>query len=215
MIRVLIVDDQPVVRSGLAMMLEGRADIAVVGQAGSGPAALQAMERLRPGVVLMDLRMPDGDGIAATRAITSGDHTAHVIGITTFDLDDEVFGAIEAGATSLLLKDFSPDELAEAVRITARGESVITPSVLRRVLTEFGRRRTGLRVDEPARSALTPRERDLIRGIAEGKSNREIAKDLSITPGSVKNAIARMLTKHGLATRSHLISWAFRNGYIA
>lgn len=214
MIKVLVVDDQHMMRDALVLALNGRDDISVVGEASSGTAAVAAAERLRPDVVLMDLRMPAGDGIAATRALTERTPPVKVLAITSFDLNEEVFGALRAGATSLILKDSSPDALVDAVRITARDESILTPAVLRRVLKEVAPRLPAPSTDAPPVS-LKPRDREILRALADGKSNREIAKELSITQGSLKNIISRMAARHHLTGRTHLAAWALRNGHIS
>ncbi|PYG02175.1 two component transcriptional regulator, LuxR family [Georgenia satyanarayanai] len=213
MIRVALVDDQLVVRAGFRVLLEDAGDIEIVGEASSGPEAVTMVRRTGPDVVCMDVRMPGGDGLAATRQIVAertGDLPA-VLVITTFDLDEYVFGALEAGAGGFVLKDSDPEEIADAIRRLARGEGTIDQAVTRRVITEFARRRPAPDPDEAA-GVLTPRERDIVRLLAEGMSNVEIAAALYVEPSTVKSHLGRAMTKLGTRDRLQTAVWAYRTG---
>jgi DNA-binding NarL/FixJ family response regulator len=210
-IRVLVVDDQLVVRRGLRVLLDDYPDITVVDEAGSGPDAVAAVHRLRPDVVLMDVRMPGGDGIAATRALTSEPEAVPVIVITTFDLDEYVFGALEAGASGFLLKSAEPDDLAAAVRAAARGDALVAPSVTPRVIAEFTRRRQ-IPAVTTAPHTLTRRELDIVRALSQGQSNEQIAERLHLEPGTVKAHLSRVMAKLDARSRVQVVVWAFRNG---
>jgi len=210
-IGVLVVDDQPGARRGLRVMLDDYPDIHVVGDADSGPSAVQATQALAPDVVLMDIRMPGGDGISATRAIVGGGQATPVIAITTFDLDEYVFSALEAGASGFLLKSVEPDDLAAAVRVAARGDALVSPAVTGRVIAEFVRR--GRRpTNEPQPTVLTAREIDIVRALGQGRSNAQIAKVLNLEAGTVKVHMSRIMAKLGLESRVQLVIWAFRHG---
>jgi DNA-binding NarL/FixJ family response regulator len=210
-IRVLVVDDQLVVRRGLRVLLDDYPDISVVDEAGSGPDALVAVHRLRPDVVLMDVRMPGGDGIAATRALTAEPGAVPVIVITTFDLDEYVFGALEAGASGFLLKSAEPDDIAAAVRAAARGDALVAPSVTPRVIAEFARRRQ-IPAVATAPHTLTRRELEIVRALSQGQSNEQIAERLHLEPGTVKAHLSRVMAKLDARSRVQVVVWAFRNG---
>ncbi|MFC6357162.1 response regulator [Luethyella okanaganae] len=212
MIRVLIVDDQLVVRRGLRVLLDDFPDIQVVGEAVSGPGAIEAVAELRPDVVLMDIRMPEGDGIAATRALASGQDPVPVVVITTFDLDEYIFASLEAGAVGFLLKNAEPEDLAAAVRSAARGDGLVSPSVTRRVIAEFARRRQIAVPEGPDIRLLTPRELDIVRALGQGQTNAQIAGHLHLEPGTVKAHLSRIMAKLDLQGRVQLVIWAFRNG---
>ena len=209
----LLADDQAVVRAGFRVLLEEAGDIEVVGEASNGPAAVRETARLRPDVVCMDVRMPGGDGIEATRQITAGrdGDAPAVLVITTFDLDDYVFGALEAGANGFLLKDCEPEELVEAVRKLASGEGLVDQAVTRRVIAEFAKRR---RKTEPpaAADALTARETEIVLLLARGMSNAEIASELFVEASTVKSHLGRAMTKIGTRDRVQTVVWAYRNG---
>lgn len=214
MIRVALVDDQFVVRAGFRVMLETADDIEVVGECGDGPSAVELVGRLRPDVVCMDVRMPGGDGLTATREIlgrASGTPPAILV-VTTFDLDEYVFGALEAGANGFILKDTAPDDLVDAVRRLAGGYGLIDQAVTRRVMAEFAQR-TSVR-DESAglRDLLTGRELDIVRLLAQGMSNDEIAENLVIEASTVKSHLGRVMTKIGVRDRLQTVVWAYRNG---
>ncbi|MCM3659989.1 response regulator transcription factor [Georgenia satyanarayanai] len=213
MIRVALVDDQLVVRAGFRVLLEDAGDIEIVGEASSGPEAVTMVRRARPDVVCMDVRMPGGDGLTATRQIVAerdGDLPS-VLVMTTFNLDDYVFGALEAGASGFVLKDSDPDDVADAIRRLSRGEGMIDQAVTRRVISEFARRRPAPDPDEAA-GVLTPRERDIVRLLAEGMSNMEIAAALYVEPSTVKSHLGRATTKLGTRDRLQTAVWAYRSG---
>lgn len=217
MIRVVLVDDQAVVRMGFRVLLAEHDDIDVVGEAAGGREALAVVAREQPDVVCMDLRMPSGDGITATREIVARreadgtDHRPAVLVVTTFDLDDDVFGALEAGADGFVLKDIEPEELVDAVRRLAAGYGLVDQTVTRRVLSEFARRRAP-RTDTMATALLTPREIDIVRLLAQGMSNAEIAESLFVETSTVKSHLTRAMTKIDARDRVQTVVWAYRNG---
>jgi DNA-binding NarL/FixJ family response regulator len=214
MIRVLIVDDQPMVRAGLRAMVDGE-DLAVVGEAGDGHQAIARARELQPDVVLMDIRMPDLDGLEATRRIVADPHlpSVRVIVLTTFDLDEYVYRALRVGASGFLLKDVEPLELLYAIRAVARGEALLAPSVTRRLITEFASR--ALPAGPPMRiDLLTGREREVLLLVTGGLSNDEIATRLVITPATAKTHISRILAKVGARDRAQLIVMAYESGLI-
>ena len=215
MIRVVIVDDQAVVRAGFQVVLESSQGIEVVGEAASGPEAVAVVRRTRPDVVLMDVRMPGGGGIDATRGILSdGAGAPAVLVVTTFDLDDYVFGALEAGASGFLLKDAEPDELVDAVRVLAGGGGTLDGAVTRRVVAEFGRRRVAVPIADPEQWGLTPRELDVVRLLAEGRSNDEIAGLLHLATSTVKSHLTRAMLKLGTRDRLQTVVLAYRAGLV-
>ncbi|WP_058234883.1 response regulator [Devriesea agamarum] len=213
MIRVLIADDQLVIRSGFKLFLRDEPDIEVVGEASSGLEAVRKARDLNADVVLMDIRMPGGDGITATRELTGpgvADPIAVII-VTTFDLDEYIFGALESGAAGFLLKDADPDALAWAVRAAARGDGLVSPSVTRRVITEFARRQRPKALDVlRSPDLLTSRELDIVRALARGMSNQEIADQLHLEVGTVKTHLNRITTKLDLRGRVQIVVWAFQ-----
>ncbi|MEQ3549656.1 response regulator transcription factor [Pseudonocardia nematodicida] len=214
MIRVLLVDDQAVVRAGFRMFLDLADGIEVVGEAADGPEAVRLARRLAPDVVCMDVRMPGGNGLVATREITSGadgTHVPAVLVVTTFDLDEYVFGALEAGASGFVLKDTDPDDLVDAVRRLAAGHGMVDHTVTRRVITEFARRQPVGPVDAPE-SPLTPRELDIVRLLARGLSNAEIAEELVVETTTVKSHLGRAMAKIGVRDRLQVVVWAYRSG---
>jgi DNA-binding NarL/FixJ family response regulator len=202
-IRILLVDDQSLFCEGLRMLLATQPDLEVVGEAGDGEQALQEAARLRPDVVLMDLRMPVLDGVAATRRLHGVQPGCRVIALTTFDDDEYVFDALRAGAVGYLLKDVSSQKLFEAVRAAARGESFLQPSIAAKVVAEFARL-TGPFSSHPAPlvEPLSERELQILRLVADGATNREIAAHLFITPGTVKNHLTNILGKLGVSDRT-------------
>lgn len=213
MIRVVLVDDQAVVRAGFTVILQEHGDIEVVGEASGGREALKVVRRVRPDVVCMDLRMPRGDGVTATRAIVAereGEAPA-VLVVTTFDLDADVFGALEAGADGFILKDCEPEELVDAVRRLAAGYGLVDQAVTRRVIAEFARRRRP-ETDQDAVASLTPREAEIVRLLAQGMSNAEIAEALFVEASTVKSHLTRAMTKIGARDRVQTVVWAHRNG---
>ncbi|MCC5575838.1 response regulator transcription factor [Microtetraspora sp. AC03309] len=196
MIRVLVADDHAAVRAGLVLILEGASDIEVVGEAGDGRSAVDMAVRLRPDVVLMDVRMPRLDGISATRELGG---VADVLILTTFDLDEYVFGALRAGAAGFLLKNTDAESLVSAVRLVARGEGLISPSVTRKLIAAFS---GGPDVDPAAVESLTPREREVLAGLGRGLSNAEIARSLGMAEATAKTHVSRVLAKLGLQSRA-------------
>jgi DNA-binding NarL/FixJ family response regulator len=204
MIRLLLVDDQALFREGLHTLLSLHEDLQVVGEAGNGLEALAAADTLRPDVVLMDLRMPILDGVAATRRLLAAHPTTRVIVVTTFDDDELVFDGLRAGAVGYLLKDVSSDKLVEAIRAAARGESFLQPSIAAKVLAEFNRLERSAAPPPPAPLAepLSERELEILRLLAAGDSNKEIAAALFIAEGTVKNHVTNILGKLGARDRT-------------
>lgn len=205
MIRVLLVDDQTLIRQGIQTLLDLEPDLAVVGSAGNGQEALQAVEQLQPDVVLMDVRMPVMDGVAATREVTARYPTIGVIILTTFDDDEYIFEGLKAGARGYLLKDISSDEMAQAVLTVAAGQALIQPSIARKVVAEFSRMASNPSSAPALTEPLTERERDVLRALAVGKSNREIADQLVITEGTVKNHVSNILAKLEVRDRTQAV----------
>jgi DNA-binding NarL/FixJ family response regulator len=214
-IRVVIVDDQELVRAGFRMVVEAREDLQVVGEAADGQAAVALAQTAHPDVVLMDVRMPVMDGIEATRRIAAGEGSARVLVLTTFDLDRYVYDALRAGASGFLLKDVSPEQLAQAIRTVAAGEALLAPSVTRRLIERYLRLpapRTG-RAD--ALADLTSREREVLRLLARGLSNQDIASELHLSLATVKSHVARLLMKLGLHDRTQAVIVAYESGFIS
>jgi DNA-binding NarL/FixJ family response regulator len=212
-IRVLLADDQTLVRAGFRVLLEKADDVEVVDEASSGAEAVEMVRRHRPDVVLMDIRMPELDGIEATRRILVDERTSgtRIIVLTTFELDEYVFEALRAGASGFLLKDIEPDDLRDAVRIAARGEALLSPSVTRRLIDEFVRKSPPSR--EPDRlQELTAREREVVTLVAEGLSNDEIGTRLYMSPATAKTHVSRAMTKLGARDRAQLVVVAFETG---
>jgi DNA-binding NarL/FixJ family response regulator len=213
-IRVVLADDQSVVRAGFRVILELAGDIEVVGECADGPTAVTLARRLDPDVVCMDVRMPGGNGLAATREIVSGHagSSPAVLVVTTFDLDEYVFGALEAGASGFVLKDTEPDDLVDAVRRLANGYGLVDQAVTRRVIAEFARRRPAQPTNVDASRQLTARETDIVRLLARGLSNAEIAKELVIETSTVKSHLGRVMAKIGVRDRLQTVVWAYQNG---
>ena len=214
-IGVLIADDQALARSGFRMVLEAEDDIEVVGEAANGRQAIDGTRRLKPDVVLMDVRMPELDGIAATREIASEREQApRVMILTTFDLDEYVYDALAAGASGFLLKDAQPEELVAGIRVVASGEALLAPTVTRRLIEDFSRARPA-RVDSPPGiDELTPREREVWGLLAQGLSNAEIAERLVLGETTVKTHVARVLMKLGLRDRVQAVVLAYESGVV-
>ena len=203
LIRVLLVDDQPLFRESLGLLLSVQPDLLVVGEAGNGEEAVRQAAAVRPDVVLMDMRMPVLDGVAATRRVLAVDPRSRVVALTTFDDDEYVFEALRAGAVGYLLKDVSGEKLVEAVRAAARGESFLQPSVAAKVVAEFARlARSGPPNSQPSTEPLSDRELEVVRLVAAGASNREIAAELFIAEGTVKNHLTAILGKLGARDRT-------------
>ncbi|MEF3274329.1 MAG: response regulator transcription factor [Chloroflexus sp.] len=215
MIRIVVVDDQTLVRQGIQTLLDLEADLTVVGAAANGQQALELIEQTQPDVVLMDVRMPVMDGVAATREISRRWPQIGVIILTTFDDDEYVIEGLKAGARGYMLKDADSSEIVAAVRIVARGEALIQPSITRKVLAEFARL-AGARTSTstPLVEPLTEREMDVLRGIAAGQSNREIADQLCISEGTVKNHVSNLLAKLDARDRTQAIIRARALGLI-
>jgi DNA-binding NarL/FixJ family response regulator len=212
-LRVVVVDDQDLVRSGLAMVLAARG-IEVVGEAGDGRAGVEVVRRERPDVVLMDIRMPVLDGIAATREIVAAGLSTRVLVLTTYDLDRYVYGALQAGAAGFLLKATPPDRLVAGIQIVANGESLLAPSLTRRLIEEHVRRPAPTEgVPAPLRS-LTERELEVFTLIARGLSNDEIAARLVVTEATVKTHVNRVIAKLGVRTRVQLVVLGYETGLV-
>jgi DNA-binding NarL/FixJ family response regulator len=214
-ISVLIADDEALVRSGFRMVLEAEDDIEVVGVAANGRQAIHGVRRLQPDIVLMDIRMPELDGIAATREIVAGDDSARVLILTTFDLDEYVYDALGAGASGFLLKDAPPEQLTEGIRVVARGEALLAPAVTRRLIADFSRSRPARTVSPPGADELTPRELEVWGLLARGLSNAEIAESLVVGETTVKTHVARVLMKLGLRDRVQAVVLAYESGLVA
>ncbi|MFI7117871.1 response regulator [Amycolatopsis sp. NPDC049868] len=212
-IRVVIADDQSLVRTGLRMILDNADDIAVVGEAGDGAEAVTLVAELDPDVVLMDIRMPEMDGVEATAAIAAA-HRARVLVLTTFDLDEYVYAALQAGASGFLLKDALAPDLLSGVRVVASGEATLAPTVTRRLLDRVV---TGLPAAPPddRLALLTGREHEVLQHLARGLSNAEIAELLFLSPGTVKTHVGRILTKLGLRDRVQAVVFAYESGMIS
>jgi DNA-binding NarL/FixJ family response regulator len=210
--RVVIVDDQEMVRTGLGMVLESEPDLEVVGEAGDGEQAVRVVTRERPDVVLMDVRMPGTDGIEATGRITEAHPEVAVIMLTTFDLDEYVYGALRAGASGFLLKDAPADDLVAAIRVVASGEALLAPSITKRLIAEFAARRET--TAPQGLDSLTEREVEVLRLVARGMTNAEIAAELYLGETTVKTHVSRLLTKLGLRDRVQLVVAAYESGLV-
>jgi DNA-binding NarL/FixJ family response regulator len=217
MIRILLVDDQALVRAGFRMILDAEPEMEVVGEASDGREAVDQVRSLRPDVVLMDIRMPELDGLEAARRIlsTNGQEAPKILMLTTFDLDEYVYEALRAGASGFLLKDTPPEQLVSAIHVVAQGEALLSPSVTRRVISEFVKG-TGPKPQAqfPRLEDLTAREREVMRAIARGLSNAEIAKELFVSETTVKTHVARILMKLGLRDRVQAVVLAYEAGVV-
>jgi DNA-binding NarL/FixJ family response regulator len=212
-VRVLLADDQALILAGLRTVLQAEPDIEVIGEAHDGQQAVMLARQLRPDVVLMDIRMPLLDGLAATRELTTLDEAIHVVILTTFDLDEYVYEALCAGASGFLVKDIPDDQLAAAVRAAAHGETLLAPSVTRRLIETYTRRAPTSQV-APGASELTPREHEIWRLMAGGLSNSEIAAQLVIGEATVKTHVARVLSKLGARDRVQAVVLAYESGLV-
>ena len=215
-IGIVVADDHEVVRAGFAALLDTQPDFTVLGTAADGAEAIRTCRDRQPDVVLMDIRMPGLDGIAATRMLTSAGPGPRVLILTTFDLDEYVYDALQAGASGFLLKDVTAERLFDAVRVIAAGEALLAPSVTRRLISEFARQRRRPAAAGPAAElgALTPRETEVLRLIAEGLSNPEIAVRLVVTEETVKSHVSRILAKLGLRDRTQAVVRAYETGLV-
>ncbi|WP_461003838.1 response regulator [Streptomonospora sediminis] len=216
-ITVIVADDQDMVRDGIAALLDAAEDISVVAQAADGREAVALAAEHRPDVVVMDVRMPSMNGLTATREIAggTGEHGPRVLMLTTFDLDEYVYEALGAGASGFLLKDAPVDDLRAAVRIVAKGEALLAPSVTRRLIADIAERRRGKISARPESvGELTPREADVLRQIARGLSNGEIAEELFLAEQTVKSHVGRILTKLALRDRTQAVVFAYENGLV-
>lgn len=218
-IRVLVVDDEELVRTGLRLILDAESDITVVGTASDGASGVSAVQRFRPDVVLMDIRMPGLDGLAATRQILGRPDPlpCKVVILTTFDVDQHVYEALHAGASGFLLKDVPADQLAHAIRVAAAGDALLAPSVTRRLIASFTRRDVAVTSGVPPAGVadLTAREREVLELLAEGLSNAEVGARLFVGEATVKTHVARILTKLGVRDRVQAVIVAFRAGLVA
>jgi len=213
MIRVLIADDQALVRTGFRVILDAEPDLQVVAEAGDGREAVDLVQQKRPDVVLMDIRMPNLDGIEATRRLTALPHAPRVLMLTTFDLDQYVYEALRAGASGFLLKDAGADELLHGVRVVNAGEALLSPSITRRLIADYARRPPAS--EQPAALAeLTPRELEVLRLLARGLSNGEIARELVLGDATVKTHVARVFQKLDLHDRAQAVVLAYETGLV-
>jgi DNA-binding NarL/FixJ family response regulator len=214
-VRILIADDQALVRAGFRMILETEDDLRVVAEAKDGAQAVESARRARPDLVLMDIRMPTVDGLEATRRIMAAtEQPPQVLMLTTFDLDEYVFDALKAGASGFLLKDVSPEELVAGVRVVARGESLLAPSVTRRLIESFVREHPRTQALPPELDDLTPRELEIFRLLSRGLSNAEIAQQLVVSGATVRTHVARVLFKLSLRDRVQAVVLAYETGII-
>ncbi|MFI7357645.1 response regulator [Streptomyces avidinii] len=219
-VRVLLVDDQPLVRSGLRVLMADTGDLEVVGEAGTGGDGVRLAAELRPDVVVMDIRMPGMDGIEATRRITAGTEAVKVLVLTTFDEDDHVYGALRAGASGFAVKDMAVEEILAAIRVIAAGDALIAPGVTRRLIADF------VRTPAPAPDApreraaqplagITEREREVLTLVGRGRSNSEIAAELFISAATAKSHVSRLFTKLGARDRVQLVITAYEAGLVS
>jgi DNA-binding NarL/FixJ family response regulator len=216
-VRVLLVDDQALIRAGFRMILDAEEDIEVVGECSDGTQAIDSVKRLKPNVVLMDIRMPEMDGIEATRRIVTddGDVPVRVLMLTTFDLDEYVYDALRAGASGFLLKDVPADQLVAGIRTVAGGDALLAPSVTKRLISEFSRTAPTQRESATSLEDLTPRELEVFKLIARGMSNAEIAESLVVSETTVKTHVARVLMKLGIRDRVQAVVLAYEAGVVS
>jgi DNA-binding NarL/FixJ family response regulator len=215
-IRLLIVDDQELVRTGFRLFLETQDDLEVVGEAGDGEEAIERARKLRPDLILMDIRMPRMDGVEATARLTAAriEPPPRVLVLTTFDLDEYVFGALRAGAAGFLLKDASRERLVEAIHVVHGGDALLSPSITRRLVADFAARSDPLPPPAALLEELTPREREVLLLVARGSSNAEIAERLVVTQATVKSHVGSVLLKLGLRDRVQAVVFAYEHGIV-
>ena len=216
MIRVVLADDQPLVRAGFRMLLDAEDDIEVIGEAGEGTAAIELVGSLRPDVVLMDIRMPGVDGLEALRRITADDSLSDVkvLVLTTFELDEYVFEALRLGASGFLVKHTQPADLVRAVREVAAGEALLSPSVTRRLIREFTSRPPRPEVTPRSMDVLTEREREVVALVAQGLTNDEIAEELVVSPATARTHVSRAMVKLNARDRAQLVVFAYQSGLV-
>jgi DNA-binding NarL/FixJ family response regulator len=214
-VRVLLADDQPLLRTGFRMVLGAEADLDIVGEAGDGAEAVDLARRLLPDVVLMDIRMPRLDGVAATKAIVAARLPVRVLILTTFDLDEYVVGALRAGASGFLAKDVPAEDLVTAIRTVAAGEAVVAPRILKRLLDQFADSLPDPNATAPRElGVLTDREREVLVQVARGLSNAEIAQELSVSETTIKTHVGHVLTKLGVRDRVQAVVLAYESGLV-
>jgi DNA-binding NarL/FixJ family response regulator len=214
-IRVLLADDDGLVRSGLRALLDAEEDIAVVGEAADGREAVVQAHELQPDVVLMDVRMPRLDGVQATREIVGWPRRPRVLVLTTFDLDEVVDDALDAGADGFLLKRATPEQLIDGIRTVVAGDALVAPAVTRRLLAAYAARRPPDRDQLRLAAHLTEREADILRALADGRSNAEIAREVWLSPETVKTHVKSILAKLGVRDRTQAVVWAYRTGFVS
>ena len=215
MIRVLLADDDRLVRSGLRALLEAEEDLTVVGEAADGREAVARAHEVQPDVVLMDVRMPRLDGVRATREIVSWPRRPRVLVLTTFDLDEVVDEALDAGADGFLLKRATPEQLIDGIRTVVAGDALVAPAVTRRLLTAYAARRAPDHDRLRLAARLTDREGDILRALADGLSNAEIAGQVWLSPETVKTHVKGILAKLGVRDRTQAVVWAYRTGFVS
>jgi DNA-binding NarL/FixJ family response regulator len=216
-IRVLVADDQALVRAGFKVLLDSAPDIEVAGQAVNGEDAIELAVQLRPDVVLMDIRMPGMDGLEATRRIVADRALTgvKVLILTTFEVDEYVFEALRAGASGFVVKDIEPADLLQAVRVVARGDALLSPTITRRLIAEFAGRPEQRRIRSADLDSLTEREREVMALVAAGRNNDEIAADLYVSPATAKTHVSRAMAKLGARDRAQLVVLAYESGLVA